>query len=111
MICVGGNRLVPNAHCPGEIGRMEDGGTDGSDGVSTSPCTRGGAEVVKGTAVCFLRMKLRIDPSFGFEAALSRFALVSRHIFVSRCHFSVLAAPPGSQLIRTPQSGHIAKGM
>jgi hypothetical protein len=105
---LGGNRLGSATHCSDVVGGGEDGETDRGGGVWTSPCTRGGAEVIEGTAVGFLRMKLSIDPSFGFEAAISRFAFLSRHIFVPRCRFSMLAAPPGPQLRRAPQSGHVA---
>ena len=60
--------------------------------------------MIEGTTVGFLRMKLRMEPSFGFKAVLSRFAFFSRHIFVPQCRFSMLAAPPGPQLRRAPST-------
>jgi hypothetical protein len=71
--------------------------------------TGGGSETVEGTVVGFLHMNASMEPFFCFEAALFCLALLSRHIFVLQCRFSSIATPPGPQLTRALQSGHIGK--
>jgi len=71
--------------------------------------TGGGSQTVEGTVVGFLRMNASMEPFFCFEAVLFCLVLLSRHIFVLWCRFSSIATPPGPQLTRALQLGHIGK--